>query len=101
MIVAAEKGKIHTMLSMCLCIWSGSVLPPLMVYLCKQPVPEKLKDGAIPKTIFLVSDSDWINSQLYLEWFKIFIQNVPPTRPVLLPVMWRTLSISVYTKKDK
>ena len=37
MIVAAANGKI--------CIWPGSVLPPLMVYLRKQPVPEKLKDG--------------------------------------------------------
>ena len=45
MIVAAEKGKI--------CIWSGSVLPPLMVYLRKRPEPEKLKDGAIPNTLFV------------------------------------------------
>ena len=87
MIVAAAKGKI--------CIWPGSVLPPLMVYLRKQPVPEKLKDGAIPNTLFV--DSDWINSQLYLERFKISFRIYH--QPLLLPVMWWTLSISVYAKK--
>ena len=30
------------------------------------------------------SDTGWINADLFLEWFKFFIKNIPPTRPVLL-----------------
>ena len=86
MIVAAEKS-----------IWPGSVLPPLMVYLRKRPEPEKLKDGAIPNTLFV--DSDWINSQALSSVGSKFSSTIYH-QPVLLPVTWWTLSISVYTKKD-
>ena len=81
-ISAAEKGKTHTILS---CVSaSGFVLPPLMVYPRKICVPDKLKEGAIPNTLFKNSESGWINSQLFAEWFAFFIKNIPPARPVLL-----------------
>jgi len=79
---AAERGKTHTVLS---CVSaSGFVLPPMMVYPRKTCVPDKLKEGAIPNTLFGNSESGWINSQLFLEWFAFFIKNIPPARPVLL-----------------
>jgi hypothetical protein len=79
---AAEKGKTHTVLS---CISaSGAFLPPMIVYPRKKSVPVQLREGAYPNTLFLHSDSGWITTELFLEWFKFFLLNIPPTRPVLL-----------------
>ena len=47
-------------------------------------MPDKLKEGANPNTLFGNSESGWINSQLFVEWFAFFIKNIPPMRPVLL-----------------
>ena len=41
-------------------------------------------EGAPPGTIFTCTDSGWINQEKYLEWFKCFLKNIPPTRPVLI-----------------
>ena len=81
-LTSAEKGKTHTVLS---CVSaSGYVLPPLIVYPRKKSVPDRLKEGAIPNTFFAHSKSGWINKEIYLEWFKFFLDNIPPTRPILL-----------------
>ena len=55
-----------------------------MVYLRKRPVPEKLREGAYPNTVFHVSDNGWMTKELFFEWFKLFVQMIPPLRPVLL-----------------
>ena len=69
---AAERGKPHTVLS---CVSaSGYVLPPMMVYPRKTLVPDKLKEGALPSTLFVTSESGWIDSQLYIDWFAFFIK---------------------------
>ena len=80
-VTAAEHGKTHTILS---CVSaSGYALPP-MVYSRKKAVPDHLREGAIPNTLFRCSETGWINKDLYLEWFQFFLQNIPATRPVLL-----------------
>ena len=81
-LTSADRGKTHTILA---CVSaSGQVLPPFMVYPRKRPVPEKLKEGAYPNTVFCVSESGWITKDLFFEWFKMFTQRIPPARPVLL-----------------
>ena len=81
-ITSAEKGKTHTVLS---CISAaGQVLPPMIVYPRKQKVPDSLKSDCVPDTYFTCSDNGWINSDLYLEWFKFFLNHISPVRPVLL-----------------
>ena len=60
------------------------MLPPCLVYPRKRKVPEKLHGGAVPGTLFASTESGWMNDSVYLEWFKFFLQNIPPTRPVLL-----------------
>ena len=81
-ITSAERGKTHAILS---CVSaSGYSLPPMMVYPRKKSVPETLKEGAIPNTFFANSESGWMNSELYLQWFNFFLQTIPPVRPVLL-----------------
>lgn len=81
-ITSAERGKTHTIMA---CVSaSGYVLPPMMIYPRKRAVPDNCKIGAVPNTLFRSSESGWMNSDLFLEWFKFFIENIPPTRPVLL-----------------
>ena len=78
-VTSAERGKTHTVLA---CVSaSGYVLPPMIIYLRIRCVPESLKEGAIPDTLFATSESGWINS---LKWFRLFLEHIPPTRPVLL-----------------
>jgi len=81
-VTSAERGKSHTVLS---CVSaSGYVLPPMMIYPRKKSVPDRMKEGSIPGTLFKNSESGWINGELYIEWFKFFLQHIPPVRPVLL-----------------
>lgn len=81
-ITSAERGKTHTIMA---CVSaSGYVLPPMMIYPRKRAVPDNFKVEAVPGTLFRSSETGWINSDLYLEWFKFFIEHIPPTRPVLL-----------------
>ena len=81
-ITAAEKGKTHTVLS---CVSaSGFVLPPLMIYPRKRCIPDDMKVGSVPDTLFMVSDNGWINKNIYLKWFDHFLKYLPPARPVLL-----------------
>ncbi len=81
-LTSAEKGRTHTILA---CVSaSGFALPPLMIYPRKRAVPEHLREGAAPGTLFRSSENGWINQEIYLEWFQFFLKNIPPTRPVLL-----------------
>ena len=49
-ITSGEKGRTHTVMA---CVSaSGVALPPLMIYPRKRQVPENLKKGAVPGTIF-------------------------------------------------
>ncbi len=79
---SAERGKTHTILS---CVSAtGFVVPPMMVYPRKTCVPDKLKEGAFPNTVFRSSENGWINKDLFVEWFRFFLKSIPPSRPILL-----------------
>lgn len=81
-VTSAERGKTHTILS---CVSaSGFVLPPCMIFPRKRIVPDVLREGAVPNTLFHSSESGWVNKDIYLNWFHFFLKNIPPTRPVLL-----------------
>ena len=80
-ITSAEKGKTHTLL--CCVSASGDALPPFMIFPRKR-MSDKLKAGSVRGTYFACSISGCVTKELYLEWFKFFIDNIPPTRPVLL-----------------
>ena len=75
-ITSAERGKTHTILS---CVSaSGNVIPPMMVYPRKRAVPDKLKVGAVHDTFFCVSESGWINADLWNGWIFSFRISLPP-----------------------
>ena len=81
-LTSVDKGKTHSILA---CVSaSGQVLSPFMIYPRKRPVPEKLREGAYPNTVFHVSDNGWMTNELFFEWFKLFVMMVPLVRPVLL-----------------
>jgi len=81
-VTSAERGKNHTVL---VCVSaSGFFIPLLMIYPRKQCVPDHMKEGALPNSMFAVSESGWINQDIYLKWFDFFISRIPPAQPVLL-----------------
>ena len=49
---------------------SGFFIPPLIIYPQKQRIPDHMKKGAIPNTMFEVSESGWINQDIGLKWFE-------------------------------
>ena len=78
-LTSADKGKTHTVLS---CVSaSGQGFPPFMIYPRKRPVPEKMREGAFPNTVFRTSENGWINKELFLQLLEFFISS---RRPVLL-----------------
>ena len=80
-VYAAKKGKMHTILT---CISaSGNALLPMMIFPRKQTPPGNFHEGAVVQTLFCNSPNGWINNDLFLQWFKFFLANIP-TRPVLL-----------------
>ena len=81
-ITSADKGKTHSILA---CVSaSGQIFLLFMIYPRKRPVPEKLREGTYPNTVFDMSDNGWITKELFYEWFKMFAEMIPPLRPVLL-----------------
>ena len=81
-ISSAERGKTHTILS---CVSASAiVLPPCLVFPRKRSVPDHLRKGAVPGTLFSKTESGWMSKEVYLEWFKFFLENIPPARPVVL-----------------
>jgi len=84
-VTSAERGKNHTVL---VCVSAGSYfIPPLMIYPItprKQCIPDHMKEGALPNSVFAVSESGWINQDIYLKWFDFFISRIPPAQPVLI-----------------
>ena len=77
-----ERGKTHTVV-VCTSA-SGNALPPLMIYPRKKAVPDHMKVGAVPGTLFMTSANGWINQDISMEWFKFFIRSIPSSQPVLL-----------------
>ena len=55
-----------------------------MIFPRKRTPPANFCEGAVPQTLFCNSSNGWINDDLFLQWFKFFLANIPPTRPVLL-----------------
>ena len=82
-LTSAERGKTDTVLS-CVPASGHAHFASMMVNPRKKGVPETLKEGAVPGTLFTNSESGWVNAELYFEWFKFFLRHIPPTRPILL-----------------
>ena len=83
-LTSAEKGKIVT--AVCCMSSTGFFLPPMLIFPRARMRPE-LTDKAPPGTIGVANPSGWISSELFLDWFRHFLNVVVPkarTQPVLL-----------------
>ncbi|XP_023310565.1 uncharacterized protein LOC111691652 [Anoplophora glabripennis] len=52
-----------------------SCVPPIIIYKRKR-MPNELKVGAPPGAIVTISDTGYINADIFIEWLKHFISNV-------------------------
>lgn len=59
------------------------ILPPTLIFRGKS-LNVDLTEGAPEGTIFAYSKRSFIDSELFVEWFKRFIAAIPPARPVML-----------------
>jgi hypothetical protein len=79
--VSGERGTTTTIL--CAGSASGLVLPPMMIFKGKR-LSKELTTGGVPGAYYAMSENGWSNRDLFFEWIKFFVANVPPARPILL-----------------
>ncbi len=80
-ITTGNKGQI-TVLACCSA--AGYVIPPFVIFDRKALKPE-MYDGEVAGTMYGLSDSGWINSELFDNWFlHHFLPHAPSVRPLLL-----------------
>lgn len=80
---SAERGELTT--AVCAMSATGHFVPPALIFKRKRKNPALL-NGAPPGTLLMVSDSGYINTELFLEWLKHFQKEVKASLddPVLL-----------------
>ena len=63
----------------------GNFPPPMLIYKRKR-IPDALKNGAPPGTVFEAQDSGWVDREIFVRWLQHFINNVKTSKakPVLL-----------------
>ena len=62
----------------------GNMLPPMVIFKGERFNHDWVK-GEVPNTLYGMSPNGWIDQELFTEWLqKLFIPNIPSTRPVLL-----------------
>ena len=58
-------------------------------------MPEALKQGAPPGTMFATSPKGWINQEIFFSWLDLFLSYVPRERPILLIYDGHTSHLSI------
>ncbi|KAI5715791.1 hypothetical protein M8J77_022459 [Diaphorina citri] len=82
-ITSAERGSLVTII--CSMSAGGTYLPPMMIY-PRTNMTSSLLIGSPPGTIGRAHPSGWVQTNLFTDWFKMFIERTVPTEksPVLL-----------------
>ncbi|XP_054285350.1 uncharacterized protein LOC129001936 [Macrosteles quadrilineatus] len=82
-IASAERGI--TVTAVCCMSATGVFVPPALIFPRKRMNPSLFTD-APPGTLRLVTDTGYMNSDLFLDWLKHFVQHTKPSAddPVLL-----------------
>lgn len=92
--IVSRKGEKHpscvtgndkcqiTVLSCCNA--GGYIIPPLVIF-DRKTLKLELTEGEVPGTMYALSDSGWMDSEIFENWFtNHFLVYVPPSRPILL-----------------
>lgn len=77
----AERGETHTVLA-CICA-NGTWIPPMIIFKGVRWTDILARDS-LPNSLVKLSPKGWINTELFVEWFKFFISAIPPQRPIIL-----------------
>ncbi|KAI4469700.1 hypothetical protein MML48_1g00950 [Holotrichia oblita] len=80
---SSERGVNTTIV--CCTSASGNYIPPMIIFKRKRQ-PQELELGAPTGSIVTISDTGYINSELFVEWLKHFYSHVSSSKddPVLL-----------------
>ena len=66
------------------CSASGQVIPPMVVFSGKK-FNHDLADGEVPSTLYGMSESGWMDQELFADWFSNhFLKHAVSSRPLLL-----------------
>jgi len=81
MTTSGEKAQLTVLACVCA---AGYAIPPMIIFDRKRLKPE-FTVGEIPGTLYAMSKSGWIDSELFEDWFsKHFVSHAPSSRPLLL-----------------
>ena len=62
----------------------GQAIPPFVIF-DRKSLNTKWTEGEVPGTLYGLSNSGWMTSDLFYYWFQYhFLEYIPPVRPVLL-----------------
>ena len=77
-VTSAEKGKTTTVVG---CVSaSGNSVPPMMIFGGRKRRNPALTQDAPQGTIGAVSQNGWVNSELFAEWLRHFVDHAGPTQ---------------------
>lgn len=66
------------------CSAAGIAVPPMVIF-DRKSLRAEYTEGEVPGTIYALSKSGWIDSELFELWFSNhFLAHAPPIRPLLL-----------------
>ena len=80
--VTCGAGRENTT-TLAVCSAAGRALDPLIVFSGKNLQSTWRGENALPGTYYGISDSGWMTTQLFAEWFQLFTKEVKE-RPLLL-----------------
>ena len=77
-VATAERGKLTTVIG---CVSaSGACIPPMLVFGARKRMDPALLSEAPDGSIGGVSDSGWVTTQLFLQWFGHFVEHAGPSK---------------------
>jgi hypothetical protein len=93
-IVSGERGQLIT--AVCCLSAVGNYIPPALIFTRKRQKPE-LMNGAPSGSILMISDSGYMNTDLFLKWFQHLhsVVRSSPEQPILLILDNHTSHISL------
>ena len=91
-ISSADRGE--TVTAVCCMSATGVFVPPALIFPRKRNNPLLFKD-APPGTLDLVTETGYMNSDLFLDWLKHFVHHVKPVSYTHLDVYKRQVQLVV------
>lgn len=82
-ITSAERGSLITVIT---CMSAGGTFIPPMLIFPRKNMNENLMKGAPPGSQAVCHPSGWIQTELFTQWFQLFLEKTTPTSksPVIL-----------------